>query len=82
MAIAARTRRSASATAAAGSSANRWSKFPGIFRGVLEVRARTVTDGMALAAVDALAPWDQSSNSVPKSRGSIPRTSAISPGLT
>jgi malate dehydrogenase (oxaloacetate-decarboxylating) len=29
--------------------------FPGIFRGVLDVRARTVTDGMAIAAADALA---------------------------
>jgi malate dehydrogenase (oxaloacetate-decarboxylating) len=29
--------------------------FPGIFRGVLDVRARTVTDGMAIAAAGALA---------------------------
>jgi len=29
--------------------------FPGIFRGVLDVRARTITDGMALAAANALA---------------------------
>lgn len=29
--------------------------FPGIFRGVLDVRARTITDGMALAAATALA---------------------------
>lgn len=29
--------------------------FPGIFRGVLDVRARTITDTMALAASDALA---------------------------
>lgn len=29
--------------------------FPGIFRGVLDVRARTITDEMALAAADALA---------------------------
>jgi malate dehydrogenase (oxaloacetate-decarboxylating) len=29
--------------------------FPGIFRGLLDVRARTVTDGMALAAARALA---------------------------
>lgn len=31
--------------------------FPGIFRGVLDVRARTITDGMALAAADALAGY-------------------------
>jgi malate dehydrogenase (oxaloacetate-decarboxylating) len=29
--------------------------FPGIFRGVLDVRARTITDGMALAAARAIA---------------------------
>ncbi|MGE0737316.1 MAG: NADP-dependent malic enzyme [Alphaproteobacteria bacterium] len=29
--------------------------FPGIFRGVLDVRARTITDGMAIAAAEALA---------------------------
>ncbi|MHA1569324.1 MAG: NAD(P)-dependent malic enzyme [Alphaproteobacteria bacterium] len=29
--------------------------FPGIFRGVLDVRARTITESMALAAADALA---------------------------
>jgi malate dehydrogenase (oxaloacetate-decarboxylating) len=29
--------------------------FPGIFRGVLDVRARTITDEMAIAAADALA---------------------------
>jgi malate dehydrogenase (oxaloacetate-decarboxylating) len=29
--------------------------FPGIFRGVLDVRARTITDEMALAAADVLA---------------------------
>ncbi|MDD9945427.1 MAG: NADP-dependent malic enzyme [Myxococcales bacterium] len=29
--------------------------FPGIFRGVLDVRARTITDGMAVAAATALA---------------------------
>jgi malate dehydrogenase (oxaloacetate-decarboxylating) len=29
--------------------------FPGLFRGVLDVRARTVSDGMALAAAEALA---------------------------
>lgn len=29
--------------------------FPGIFRGVLDVRARTITDGMAVAAAHALA---------------------------
>ncbi|MFO0996942.1 MAG: NADP-dependent malic enzyme [Alphaproteobacteria bacterium] len=28
--------------------------FPGLFRGVLDVRARTITDGMALAAAQAL----------------------------
>jgi malate dehydrogenase (oxaloacetate-decarboxylating) len=31
--------------------------FPGIFRGVLDVRARTITDGMALAAADAIAAY-------------------------
>ncbi len=29
--------------------------FPGIFRGVLDVRARTITDGMAIAAAHAIA---------------------------
>jgi malate dehydrogenase (oxaloacetate-decarboxylating) len=29
--------------------------FPGLFRGVLDVRARTITDGMALAAAHTLA---------------------------
>lgn len=29
--------------------------FPGLFRGTLDVRARTITDGMALAAADELA---------------------------
>jgi malate dehydrogenase (oxaloacetate-decarboxylating) len=29
--------------------------FPGIFRGVLDVRARTITDEMAMAAAEALA---------------------------
>jgi malate dehydrogenase (oxaloacetate-decarboxylating) len=29
--------------------------FPGLFRGVLDVRARTITDGMASAAAHALA---------------------------
>lgn len=29
--------------------------FPSIFRGTLDVRARTITDGMAMAAADALA---------------------------
>ncbi|MGE3932162.1 MAG: NADP-dependent malic enzyme [Rhodospirillaceae bacterium] len=29
--------------------------FPGIFRGVLDVRARTITDGMAIAAARAIA---------------------------
>ena len=29
--------------------------FPGIFRGALDVRARTITDGMALAAAEELA---------------------------
>jgi len=29
--------------------------FPGIFRGVLDVRARAISDGMALAAADAIA---------------------------
>ncbi|MCG8693928.1 MAG: NADP-dependent malic enzyme [Minwuiales bacterium] len=29
--------------------------FPGIFRGVLDVRARTISDGMAIAAANALA---------------------------
>lgn len=31
--------------------------FPGIFRGVLDVRARTISDEMALAAADALAAY-------------------------
>jgi malate dehydrogenase (oxaloacetate-decarboxylating) len=31
--------------------------FPGIFRGVLDVRARTVTDGMAIAAATELARY-------------------------
>ncbi len=31
--------------------------FPGIFRGVLDVRARTISDGMALAAAEALAAF-------------------------
>ncbi len=31
--------------------------FPGIFRGVLDVRARTITDAMALAAADELAAF-------------------------
>ncbi len=31
--------------------------FPGIFRGVLDVRARTITDEMALAAAEALAQY-------------------------
>ena len=29
--------------------------FPGIFRGVLDVRARSISDGMAIAAAEALA---------------------------
>ncbi len=29
--------------------------FPGIFRGTLDVRARAITDGMAMAAASALA---------------------------
>ena len=33
--------------------------FPGIFRGVLDVRARTITDGMALAAADAIAGYGE-----------------------
>jgi len=31
--------------------------FPGIFRGVLDVRARVITDGMAIAAAEALAEF-------------------------
>ena len=31
--------------------------FPGIFRGVLDVRARTITDGMAIAAAQELAAF-------------------------
>jgi malate dehydrogenase (oxaloacetate-decarboxylating) len=31
--------------------------FPAIFRGVLDVRARTITDAMCFAAADALAQW-------------------------
>ncbi len=31
--------------------------FPGIFRGVLDVRARSISDGMAIAAAEALAAW-------------------------
>jgi malate dehydrogenase (oxaloacetate-decarboxylating) len=31
--------------------------FPGIFRGVLDVRARTISDGMAMAAAEALASF-------------------------
>ena len=34
--------------------------FPGVFRGTLDVRAATITDGMALAAADALAAFARS----------------------
>jgi malate dehydrogenase (oxaloacetate-decarboxylating) len=34
--------------------------FPAIFRGALDVRARTITDEMCFAAADALADWDPS----------------------
>ncbi len=34
--------------------------FPGVFRGTLDVRASTITDGMALAAADALAAFARS----------------------
>ncbi|MDH3691361.1 MAG: NADP-dependent malic enzyme [Gammaproteobacteria bacterium] len=33
--------------------------FPGMFRGVLDVRARTITDEMAIAVADALAQYAQ-----------------------
>ena len=33
--------------------------FPGIFRGVLDVRARTITDEMAIAAAEEVARWQQ-----------------------
>jgi malate dehydrogenase (oxaloacetate-decarboxylating) len=33
--------------------------FPGIFRGVLDVRAKTITDEMAIAAAEELARWQQ-----------------------
>jgi len=33
--------------------------FPGVFRGVLDVRARTITDEMAIAAAEELACWQQ-----------------------
>jgi malate dehydrogenase (oxaloacetate-decarboxylating) len=33
--------------------------FPGVFRGVLDVRARTITDEMAIAAGEELASWQQ-----------------------
>jgi malate dehydrogenase (oxaloacetate-decarboxylating) len=33
--------------------------FPGVFRGVLDVRARTITDEMAIAAAEELARWQQ-----------------------
>ena len=38
-----------------GNQVNNSLAFPGVFRGVLDVRARTITDGMALAAADELA---------------------------
>ena len=33
--------------------------FPGVFRGVLDVRARTITDEMAIAAAEEVARWQQ-----------------------
>jgi malate dehydrogenase (oxaloacetate-decarboxylating) len=33
--------------------------FPGVFRGVLDVRARTITDEMAIAAAEEVACWQQ-----------------------
>jgi len=33
--------------------------FPGIFRGVLDVRAKTITDEMAIAAAEEVACWQQ-----------------------
>jgi malate dehydrogenase (oxaloacetate-decarboxylating) len=40
--------------------------FPGIFRGTLDVRATTITDGMCLAAADALASMAEESGLTPE----------------
>jgi malate dehydrogenase (oxaloacetate-decarboxylating) len=40
--------------------------FPGIFRGTLDVRANTITDGMCLAAADALASMAEEKGLTPE----------------
>ncbi len=49
--------------------------FPGIFRGTLDVRARTITDEMCFAAADALC--DAVANRTPKAPDSVPGNSVL-----
>ena len=55
MAIEAGTRLVATGRSDLPNQVNNSSIFPGLFRGVLDVRASTITDGMARAAAHALA---------------------------